>query len=73
MTDSAESTRLEVMVTAAATGHDLGTWQPYTGASDMTGSQAVCGTCGQSVAVRDDGLMWSLLSRQCGIDDVIEL
>jgi hypothetical protein len=58
---------LEAQVEAAFQGHDLGPFEPVE--NTITGFQAVCRKCGQSIWVGKNGLMYSLLGERCNIHE----
>lgn len=60
MASDSES-RLEVMVSAALDGYDLGPFEPV----DGDGYQARCCTCGRTVYVGENGFICSLLEKEC--------
>ena len=54
-------TRIEAMTKAALQGHDIGPFEPV----EEDEYQSRCRQCGQTVGIRDDGLMYSLLDEVC--------
>lgn len=64
ITAQAEDAMMQAMVTAALGGHNLTGWDRFMGAKGP-GQQAECRYCGQSVAVWDSGLIYSLLDDAC--------
>ena len=54
---------LEAQVRAALAGHDIGPFDPVN--STAGGYQAECRKCFQTIWLRDDGLMYSLLAERC--------
>lgn len=63
--NEAEQLRLQYMIGAAATGHNLGMWQFFADASLRNGYEATCTNCGMSVAVWESGAVYSLLDDKC--------
>ena len=59
----AKAAILEAQVRAALGGHDIGPFDPV--ASPAGGYHSECRKCGQTVWLRDDGLMYSLLEESC--------
>lgn len=55
--------RLEIMVEAALSGHDLGPFEPV--ASGSGGFQARCRHCRRSVWLSERGRVYSLLEERC--------
>ena len=56
-------TRLEIMVEAALSGHDLTAFLPV--GTESGGFQAKCRRCGRSVWLSERGLVYSLLEEEC--------
>jgi len=63
VSQEAKATILEAQVRAALGGHDIGPF--YSVTSLAGGHQSECRKCGQTVWIRDDGLIYSLLGERC--------
>lgn len=55
------TSQLEVMVSAALDGHDLGPFEPV----HEGGYQARCRRCERTIWVGENGLIYSLLGDEC--------
>ena len=62
----ANDTMLEAAVNAAMSGHDLTSFYPVSKGEELTGYEARCEQCGQTVWVGREGLQYSLLGEACG-------
>ena len=60
----ADESRMEVMVDAALSGHDLTVWE-YDDKRSTPGWQARCRRCDRTVWVGAQGLIYSLLDESC--------